>query len=117
VADVFVIGRPRPRADDAYVERAKWGLWILAPRGRGHGAEWGRVFRVGPDDAGALWTAIADAVRTAPIVDFHDTREGGVSCRVDVRLTIRERSALVRTAWHYAYVTASPRLVTAFPTL
>jgi hypothetical protein len=114
VAHALVIGRPLPRACEAYVVPVKW-RWILGPRG--HGRELMRTFRIGPSDARVLWRAIADEICAAPVVAVRPTPHGIASCRVDVALTIGERHALVRTVWHYETVTACPRLVTAFPTL
>ena len=114
MATPILVGRPLPRAREAYVEPVKL-TWLLSPDG--HGRELARVFRIGPSDADRVWTAIASAIRTVPVVSVRTTRDGTTSCRVDVILTLGVRSALVRTAWHYTDVNASPRLVTAFPTL
>jgi len=40
---------------------------------------------------------------------------GSVLCRVDMSLTFNNRTATVRTIWHYADEDAAPRLVTALP--
>jgi hypothetical protein len=59
------IGQPMPRAADAYSTAEKWQGWILAAAG--HGEEWARVFRAGPQDSERIWTTIAAAVRNAPV--------------------------------------------------
>ena len=107
------VGHPLPRADEAYGTPEKWAEWILADRG--HGQEWARVFGAGPADAERIWQAIADAVLDAPISAIRSVALG-VTCEVRVELTIRERTATVRSAWHYANTEDAPRLVTAFPT-
>jgi hypothetical protein len=107
------IGHPLSRADEAYVTPEKWTEWILSDRG--HGEEWGRVFRAHLADSEQIWQAIADAVLDAPISAVRKVAVG-VTCEVDVELTINERTATVRSAWHYADTEDAPRLVTAFPT-
>jgi len=107
------VGHPLPRADEAYGTPEKWAEWILAHRG--HGQEWARVFGAGPADAERIWQAIADAVLDAPVSAIRNVALG-VTCEVRVELTIGERTATVRSAWHYADTEDAPRLVTAFPT-
>jgi hypothetical protein len=87
--------------------------WILAPEG--HGADWARVFRVGPDDLHMIWTAIAYAVRRAPVATIRDRGRHGVVCGVAIRLTLNARTAVVMTSWHYRAESSIPRLVTAYP--
>jgi hypothetical protein len=108
-----IIGQPLPRAADAYAAPEKWEQWIFAERG--HGREWARVFHVGLADAERVWRAIADAVLDAPISSVREV-DVGVSCEVQVILTINARTSLVRSAWHYVSAESAPRLVTAFPT-
>jgi hypothetical protein len=108
------IGQPMPRASHAYATEDKWRGWILAAQG--HGAEWARVFGVGPADSERVWAAIAEAVRDAPVSVLRDRPPHGVVCGVEVTLTIDDRTASVATAWHYADEDAAPRLVTAYPT-
>jgi hypothetical protein len=107
-----VVGGVLPRAAEAFGVPEKWDQWILA--GRGHGWEWARVFRVGPADVEEIWRAIADAVLDAPISSVRKLTVG-VSCEVQIVVTINARTAAVRTVWHYADAQAAPRLVTAFP--
>ncbi len=87
--------------------------WILADRG--HGGEWARVFLVYPSDSERIWQGLANAVLDAPVAAVR-TVAVGVACEVRVELTIEERTATVRSAWHYADIEDAPRLVTAFPT-
>lgn len=107
------VGHPLPRAGEAYATSEKWAEWILADRG--HGQEWARVFRIGPADSEQIWRALADAVLGA-LVSAVRRVAVGVTCEVDVALTINERTATVRSAWHYADTDDAPRLVTAYPT-
>jgi len=107
------VGHRLPRADGAYAAPEKWAEWILADRG--HGREWARVFLVHPSDSERLWQAIANAVLDAPVAAVRKVAVG-VACEVRVELTIDERTATVRSAWHYADIEDAPRLVTAFPT-
>lgn len=107
-------GEPLPRANKCWYEPVKFEGWILAARG--HGSEWAKVLHVGPDDLETVWTAISTAVALAPVSRVIDT-EHGVMCRVDMELAIGERSASVRTAWHYANEESAPRLVSAYPRL
>jgi hypothetical protein len=107
------VGHPLPHADEAYVTPEKWAKWILADRG--HGGEWGRVFRVHLADSEQIWQAIGNAVLDAPVSAVRNVAVG-MTCEVDVELTINERTATVRSAWHYADTEDAPRLVTAFPT-
>lgn len=109
------IGQPLPRAADADAMADKWRGWILAVHG--HGPEWARVFNVGPLDSEQIWLAIAAAVLDAPVSTIRNRAPYGVVCGVEVELTINDRSALITTAWHYADAGASPRLVTAYPSL
>jgi hypothetical protein len=93
------VGHPLPRADEAFATPEKWTEWILADRG--HGQEWARVFQAGPADAERIWSAIAAAVLDAPVSAIRQVPLG-VTCEVRVKLTIGERTATVRSAWHYA---------------
>jgi hypothetical protein len=105
------IGKPLPRAEDAYSTPEKWELWILADDR--HGPDWRAVF--GEVDAETAWSALAQAVLAAPVVSVQRTG-AHVTYRVDVVLTLNRRTAIVRSAWHYSDENAAPRLVTAFPT-
>jgi hypothetical protein len=107
------IGQPLPRAAEAYSNPEKWERWILAECG--HGREWARVFHVELIDTERVWRAIADAVLHAPISSVREL-DVGVSCKVQISLTINARTSAVRSAWHYTDAEAAPRLVTAFPT-
>lgn len=109
------VGQPLPRGADAYSSHEKWVRWILADRG--HRREWARVFRVTETDIDLLRRAILDQVLTAHVHKVVDHGQHGVVCGVDVRLTIRARTAIVRTSWHYKDAKAAPRLVTAYPRL
>lgn len=40
----------------------------------------------------------------------------GITCGVEVGLTVNDRHALTLISWHYAVELAAPRLVTAYPT-
>lgn len=106
------IGRPLPRAEHAYSSPEKWALWILA--GEHHGPDWRRVF--GLVDRETVWAALASSVVSAPVASVRAVIGGRVTCRVDLPLTINDRTATVRSIWHYADDDAAPRLVTAFPT-
>jgi hypothetical protein len=110
-----IVGLPLPRVGDAYATREKLQQWILADRG--HGQEWGEVFRVDSADAGLVWRAIVDVARHALIHKVIDRGRDGIVCGVDVTVTIGLRTAGVRTSWHYAHADAAPRLVTAYPRL
>jgi hypothetical protein len=106
------VGRPLPRAPDAYARPEKWTGWIVADDG--HGPDWLRVFdEVDPD---TVWPALADALLHAQVDTIRPAFAGSVLCRVDMSLTFNNRTATVRTIWHYADEDAAPRLVTAFPT-
>lgn len=107
------IGEPLPRATEAYATPEKLD-WMLAANG--HGPEWAHVFRVAPDEAQRVWSALAQAILGAPISSIRDASPYGVSCEVRVILVLETRTAPVLTAWHYAQPGGSPRLVTAFPT-
>ncbi len=106
------IGCPLPRASDAYAAPEKWTSWILADDG--HGPDWLRVF--GHVDHETIWPALAEAVRSAPVDAIRPAFAGSLVCRVDVSLVFNERTARIRSIWHYADDNAAPRLVTAFPT-
>jgi hypothetical protein len=106
------IDEPLPRAPDAYSSAIKWDEWIL--HRDHHGLDWASVF--GPVDAETIWSALTEAILTAPVISVRRVADGGVSCGVDVLLTLTDRTAIVRTAGHYANDDDPPRLVTAFPT-
>lgn len=106
------IGRPLPRAADAYVGDEKWIGYVLADRG--HGDDWRRAF--GSFDADELWSMIADALFGAPVAEMHVVEGGGITCRVPISITIGSRTRTVRTVWHFEHDGSPPRLVTAFPT-
>lgn len=106
------IDHPLPRAADAYSSAVKWDDWILHEDR--HGPDWASVF--GPVDAQMIWAALTGAILTAPVISVRRVADGGVSCGVDVSLNLNDRTAAVRTAWHYATENDPPRLVTAFPT-
>jgi hypothetical protein len=110
-----IVGLPLPRAADAHATLEKLQQWILADRG--HGKEWGAVFRVSSADTQLVWRAITDVVRLASIHKVIDLGRDGIVCGVDLTITIGLRTAGVRTSWHYAHTGAAPRLVTAYPRL
>jgi hypothetical protein len=105
-------GEPLPRAADAWCERIKLTDWILAEEG--HGAEWGRVFRVTEKDADLIWSLISAAIVTALIARV-DEKNAGIGCGAFIELIVNQRTSRVATAWHYANAEAAPRLVTAYP--
>jgi hypothetical protein len=107
-----VVGQPLPRASDAYSEAVKWTDWILSDEH--HGSDWRAVF--GMVDPEAIWAVLTEAIVTAPIITIREAAGGGLSCGVAVSLTLNDRTAMVRSAWHYAAENDAPRLVTAFPT-
>ncbi len=104
------VGAPLPRATDGYAEPAKL-TWILSEEG--HGREWARVLRIGPDDTLHLWNAIARAVIDAPI--FRVAERHGVTCGANIALQIGPRKTKATTSWHYTHADDAPRLVTAYP--
>lgn len=104
-----------PRVGDAYATLEKLQQWILADRG--HGQEWGEVFRVDSADAELVWWAIIDVVWHALVHKVIDRGRDGIVCGVDLTVTIGLRTARVRTSWHYSHASAAPRLVTAYPRL
>jgi hypothetical protein len=106
------VGRPLPRAADAYTDRRKWDLWILSDDH--HGPDWQALF--GDVEFEQAWPALRQAVRTAVVVDVRDLGELGVSCAAVVEMTLNGRSRHVRAVWHYESLAAAPRLVTAYPT-
>jgi hypothetical protein len=73
------------------------------------------VFRVDLEDQERVWEAIANSM---PRVTIKEVRRSpyGVTCGVEVILTINGRSAKTLVSWHYAIPIAAPRLVTAYPT-
>jgi len=107
------IGKPLPAAHRAYASVEKWTEWILAERG--HGAQWHHVFRVGPQDRHVIWVAIAHAIQKTPVMVVRDRGRHGVVCGVAVTITLRARTAVVMTSWHYGSESSAPRLVTAYP--
>ena len=104
-----------PRAAEAWCEPSKWDGWILAPHG--HGPEWAKVLHVTLEDVDAIWEAIAAAVLVGPVSRIIDLGKYGLNCRVDVQLRVCDRSARIRTAWHYSGSESAPRLVSAYPRL
>jgi len=48
--------QPMRRAADAYATADKWQGWILDAAG--HGEQWARVFRAGPQDSERIWAAV-----------------------------------------------------------
>jgi hypothetical protein len=107
-----ILGKPLPRADEAWVEPRKW-KWILGEEG--HGKEWKRVFRVPIADPFRVWGTVAAGLPNAPIVSLRMTAYG-YGCGMLLYLTLDDRHSHVMTAWHYAQEGAAPRLVTAYPT-
>jgi hypothetical protein len=105
------VGAPLPRAEYVWYEERKL-KWIL---GEGHGREWERVFRVDPGDRAKVWRAIADAMPEATITEVRESPYG-MTCGVEVGLTVNGRHARTRISWHFAVEIAAPRLVTAYPT-
>jgi hypothetical protein len=93
----------------------KWSEWILSERG--HGPHWRRVLHVDLGDVDLVWTAIAGRIQVDPVSRIRELGLYGLSCEVDMRLTIGPRTAPVRTAWHYAGPGWPPRLISAYPNL
>jgi Domain of unknown function (DUF6883) len=102
-----------PRAAECWCEQTKLLGWVLGEEG--HGEEWLRVMHVSVEDAESVWEAISAAVAQARVTGVRDLGRFGVNCEVDAVLAIGERSATIRTIWHYAAPDAAPRLVSAFP--
>jgi hypothetical protein len=109
------IGEALPRATECWHEQVKLERWILAERG--HGPEWERVFRVGLEDKERVWEAIATTLEGAEVSGVRDLGRYGLNCEVDMELALNERTATVRTIWHYATADSAPRLVSAYPKL
>ena len=105
------VGRPLPRAADAWVSDRKWAGWVL--HGDGHGRDWRRA--VGEEALDDLWSLIVAELVSAVVTEVRDLGSLGISCRVPMSLPIGGRLLSARTAWHYAEDNAAPRLVTAFP--
>lgn len=103
------VGRPLPRAAEAYAEDAKWHEYILGDDG--HGAEWRTVFRVDPSQAQALWNRVAAASINAPVTEIRPSRFGATR----VELTFNGRRATVLLGWFSDHPGDAPRLVTAYP--
>lgn len=106
------VGDPLPRGADCQHDRIKLDDWVL---GRGHGAEWLRVFGVARNDRDLVWDAIKQAAAEATIAEVRDRSTFGVVCGVQAVLMIGDRNAAVKMSWHYATPDAAPRLVTAYP--
>ena len=108
-------GELLPRAEQAWCEPSKWNGWILAAHG--HGPEWEKVLHVTLEEVDTLWEAIAAAVLVEPVSRVVGRGRHGLNCRGDLQLSVGGRSAVIRTAWHYADPGGSPRLVSAYPRL
>ena len=108
------VAEPLPRAAETYAVPEKLA-WILSEDG--HGREWARVLRIGPDDALLFWNAITEAVIDAEIIRVTDRGPDGVACGVETILTVGKRTAKARLSWHYEHARDVPRLVTAYPRL
>lgn len=109
------VGKVLPRAAGAWCEASKWEGWILAPHG--HGLEWAKVLRATLDDVDVIREAIYAAAQVALVSRVRGRGGHGVNCRVDLELTIRDRTATIRAAWHYDGSEDPPRLVSAYPRL
>jgi hypothetical protein len=109
------VGEMLPRAAECWYEQVKLLGWVLGAEG--HGAEWRGVMLVGAEDAEKVWEAISIGVADAKVTGLRELGRFGLNCEVDVQLAIGERSATVRTIWHYATPASTPRLVSAFPKL
>lgn len=108
---VPTVGRPLPRARHGYTSEGKWNEWILATPG--HGSDWRGVF--GEITWDHAWHEITTPIELAPVSNVRQLGELGITCGVDLSLTINGRTAPVRTAWHYGSADAAPRLVSAYP--
>jgi hypothetical protein len=104
------IGKSLPRVRDAYAPAPKWD-WIMGEEG--HGEHWRRVF--GDVDAQLLWKVFMTQALTSPVTRVRDLGQLGRTGEVSMQLTLNNRTATVITAWHYDYVDAAPRLVSAYP--
>lgn len=107
------VGEELPRSAECWYEQVKLVGWVLGEEG--HGKEWQRVMHVGVEDAEEVWKAVVASVAQARVTGVRDLGRFGLNCEVDAPLTIGERSATIRTIWHYATPGAAPRLVSAFP--
>jgi hypothetical protein len=105
------VGRPLPRAADAWTGEVKWRGWVLTEPG--HGADWRRA--VGDDVLDGLRRLITAELEHALVTEIRDLGRLGVSCRVPLSIRVGGRIMSVRTVWHYEADGATPRLVTAFP--
>jgi hypothetical protein len=101
------------RPEDAWYEWRKVEDWILGPEG--HSSEWSTVFHINLGDWKLLWGSLAEAVIGTTIDVVRDRRPNGITCGVNVGLTINGRHAPMVTSWHYSSRDSAPRLVTAYP--
>jgi hypothetical protein len=106
------VGELLPRGSEVWYEQRKLE-WILGDEG--HGREWARVFLIEPTDQERVWAMIASAMPEARIDEVRESPYG-ITCGVEIKLTIDDRRAKTLVSWHYATETAAPRLVTAYPT-
>ena len=73
------------------------------------------MFHINLGDWELLWSSLTQAVTGAAIAVVRDHRPNGISCGVNVDLTVNGRRAPVMTSWHYSNKDSAPRLVTAYP--
>lgn len=106
------VGELLPRAREAFAEPQKL-RWILSAEG--HGREWARVLRIGPQDTAVFWEAIGMGALEAPIFKVNDRAAHGIGCAIHCALIIGRRTARARIAWHHKHAFDAPRLVTAYP--
>jgi hypothetical protein len=106
------IGRPLPRASDAYVEEDKWTEYVLADIG--HGRQWRRVLLVEPTQAEQLWHALVRLAQGASVTELRPSRFG-VGCGSGPSSRSTGAPASCYSPGTNDHPDAAPRLVTAFP--
>jgi len=106
------VGEKLPRAAECWYDHVKLDEWVL---GRGHGAEWRKVFGDAATDRDRVWQAIALAALGATVIEVRDRASHGITCGTRELVVLDGRSSPVTVSWHYASPNAAPRLATAYP--
>lgn len=117
--DLPEIGALLPRCSNAVAPPDKFDLYCLNPKhplGRHKAKVFQSALGFGPDDGGALRTAIIEGLQESPVVDIDDERRPGVwECTVDIAVNgPNGQRAVVRTIWEATKAPKVPRLLTLF---
>ncbi len=122
VAPAPIVGKPLPRAAEAFGVRHKLATYSLdlthkrgGPKARG----FEKILGITIDAIDYLEAQILARVLDTPIREIRDNTPYGIKCTIDMPISgigaKADRTVKIRTVWAFDQPGAPPRLVNAYP--